>query len=269
MPRSKEDLILQLSSEYMIAYDNLDSIKPDFNDIFCQVATGGSSVKRKLYTDTGLSVFSYKRCLILNGINYISAKPDLLDRSIVIHLKTIKNIQRKTEFDIFSDFNKKIPYFLHHIFTIISNAKLLYKSIELKSLPRMADAVKWGCAIAESMGVSKEKFLDVYSRNRDEINSELISDNPLVMCIQRLLEKKETWKSSYDNLWNELNKISIYHTINKSDRKWPNSPSSLSRRLNELKVNLEHIGIFFDTRNTGAYNEITLYKKSKNNSNIE
>jgi hypothetical protein len=45
--------------------------------------TGGAFSKRQLYSDANDVIFQFCRTFILNGINILSASPDLLDRSII------------------------------------------------------------------------------------------------------------------------------------------------------------------------------------------
>lgn len=258
IPKNKEDLILQLSSEYLIAYDNISTLKSEYNDIFCQLVTGGNFLKRKLYTDGELVAYSYKRCLILNGISYLTTQADLLDRSIVITLKKISGSNRKTENEVFDSFNKELPYILHSIFETIAKAKKIHKTLKIKKLPRMADAVKWQCAICEALGINHEDYLDIYYQNQSCVNEEILSAHPVAYVIMLFMEKKKIWKGSISKLWGKLDSIAALKNINRNDSLWARSPSSLSRQLNQLKVNLEKTGIFFDVRNVGKHKEITL-----------
>lgn len=260
-PRSKEDLVLHLNNAYLIPYDNLNRIKEEYNDIFCQVATGGNFLKRRLYSDSNLVSYSLKRALILNGINIATDKPDLLDRSIVLHLKTIQNDQRKTESEIFEKFDKLIPYFMDHIFDTVSYARSIYKDLDLKELPRMADAVKWSCAIAEALGISSKEYLDIYTKNQNNINVEIIATNSVADTIIDLMYKKDNWKGSVGALWIKLNDKACFKEIDK-DKTWAKTPSQLSRNLNILKTNLEKIGIFYEIRNVGTHKEIEIWNKN-------
>lgn len=115
MPRGKEDLILQISNSYMTVFDNINRLREEYNDIFCQLVTGGNFLKRKLYTDSDIVAYSLQCCLILNGINYLTNQPDLLDRSIVIPLRKISSCDRKTEQELSAQFKKNC-----HTFYIIS-----------------------------------------------------------------------------------------------------------------------------------------------------
>lgn len=261
MPKNKEDLILQLSTEYMIAFDNIGTLKPEYNDIFCQIVTGGNYVKRKLYSDSELVVYSYKRCLILNGISYLTTQADLLDRAIVITLKKISSSKRIPEKELLDNFNTNLPYILHSIFETISRAKKIYRNLEIEKLPRIADVVKWQCAIAEALDINHVDFLKIYKRNRNCINSEIISSNPTANALILLMKGRKSWESSVSELWESLDILAYKKNMNRSDPLWAKSPSSLSRHLNILKVNLESIGIFFSIRNIGSNKEITLKNK--------
>lgn len=260
LPNNKADLILHLNNAHLIPYDNLNSIKREFNDVLCQVATGGNFLKRTLYTDSELSVYSLQRTLILNGISLATNQPDLLDRSIVVNLKTIDKSERRTERELFNEFEERLPYFLHHIFETVSKAMKLYETIELKELPRMADATLWSCAIAEALGISKEEYIKLYLNNQKSINTEILSENAVAFTLMKFMQKHQTWKGPVRSLWSELDWIADNHDINKGDATWAKSPSYLSRYLNQLKVNLMQEGIRFEIRNKGTHKEIELEK---------
>lgn len=260
-PTNKEDLVLHLNSAYLVIYDNLGRIKPEFNDILCQVATGGKFLKRKLFTDSDLVTFSLKKGLVLNGINLATDQPDLLDRSIVLNLKTINSKDRKTEMDIFDEIDEIIPYILHDIFEIVSNAKKIYEDIELKELPRMADAVKWSCSIAEAMGVGADEYMRIYNSNQKNINIEVLSSNLVGTIIIDFMDIRDSWIGPVSDLWEILNGKAFINGVSK-DKSWAKTPSQLSRNLNMLKTNLEKIGIFYEIRNVGTHKEIEIWNKN-------
>ncbi|MBK6756732.1 MAG: hypothetical protein IPG70_03445 [Moraxellaceae bacterium] len=61
-----------------MAIDNLSGLSKDFSDVVCQIATGASSSKRKLYTDNDVETYEIARPIILNGIDDIASRGDLL-----------------------------------------------------------------------------------------------------------------------------------------------------------------------------------------------
>lgn len=261
MPRNKEDLVLHLNNAHLIPYDNLEGIKAEFNDILCQVCTGGSFLKRMLYSDSTLIAYNLKRTLILNGINIATNKADLLDRSTLISLKTISDKDRRSEKEIFDKFEERLPYFLHDIFEVVAKSSEIYKTIEVGSLSRMADALLHEVSIAEALGISKERYLAIYKKNRRNMNYEMIAENAVAYTVMQFMKRKNKWKGSIRDLWQELELIADNHNINKSDQSWAKSPSYLSRYLNQLKVNLDQEGISYSIKNVGTHKQITLIKK--------
>lgn len=262
-PKNKEDLVLHLNNAYLIPYDNLDTIKSEYNDVLCQVSTGGQYVKRKLYSDSDIVVYKLYRALILNGINVPSSQSDLLDRSIIFSLKTIDSTERKTEKQLISEFKKKIPSFLHDIFCIISDAKEIYPTLTIEGLPRMSDAALWCCAIAEAMGIGSVRFLELYNNNQKEINSDILGENVVAYTLTKFMEKRNNWEGSVTDLWKILKDIVESNDLNKNDSTWARSPSYLSRHLNRLKMNLQKENIYFETMNAGSYKKIIVQKKNK------
>lgn len=246
IPKSNEELILQLANEHVIVYDNLCGLKQETCNIFCQVSTGATALRRKLFTDNDLISYSLRKCLILNGINYVSMQSDLLDRVLAITLKPISNKRRRTEKEIFEEFQQDKPYFLNCIFEVLVKAKKIYKTLEIEELPRMADSCKWGVAIAEALDIGADRYLELYQKNYQQINEEILLGNPTAYAIIRLMEKNSKWEGSVGELYEKLCFIAEKHNINQNDRLWAKSDSALSRRLNQLKINLSNIGIEFD-----------------------
>jgi hypothetical protein len=69
---------------WMIVLDNLSHIQPWFSDALCRLATGGGFSTRELYSDAEEMIFEVQRPVILNGIEEVATRGDLLDRSIIL-----------------------------------------------------------------------------------------------------------------------------------------------------------------------------------------
>lgn len=116
------DLVSTLSNNYFVAFDNIRKITPEVADILCQAVTGGSLSKRKLYSDNDEVSIDLHSLVCLNGYAINIEYPDLADRCIVISLKRIEAIHRRTETEIKENFNKMLPELLGTAFKIISKA---------------------------------------------------------------------------------------------------------------------------------------------------
>ena len=97
LPGSERDLYVQGFNNYMLCYDNQRTLSKHQSDWLCRMSTGGGYSTRRLWTNNEQESFSMTRPIILNGISQIVEQPDLIERSIIINLKTIPKDKRKAE----------------------------------------------------------------------------------------------------------------------------------------------------------------------------
>lgn len=258
MPTSTADLALTLSNNYMPSFDNLDTISAEKSDMLCMAATGGGFAKRTLYTDDDETILSFKRCVTLNGINIVATRPDLLDRSVLLELERIGEEERKTEKHVWNEFEEDKAKILGAALMAVSKAIEVYPTVELYRLGRMADFTIWGYAVAEAIEIGGEKFLEAYLNNQNRANDEAISSNPVAAAIVSMMKMHRRWSGSVTALLKELEKIADDEKINTRMRAWPKASHVLSKRLKEVKSNLEQVGIYFDIRHAGSYKEVTI-----------
>lgn len=258
MPTSKADLAISLSNSYMPCFDNLDSLSAEKSDMLCMAATGGAFTKRTLYSDSDETILQFKRCVGLNGINIVATRPDLLDRSVLLELERIPKEERKSECTIWGAFEADLPQFLGAIFNTISAAMSLYEEEALQEVGRMADFTYWGYAIAEVLEVGGEKFLQTYLSNQDTANEEALSSHPVAAAVIAFMKSRHIWSASVSELLRELETVAERERINTNVKIWAKDANVLSKRLKEVKSNLEEIGISYDIRHAGNFKKITL-----------
>ncbi|MDR4492631.1 MAG: hypothetical protein R2685_17345 [Candidatus Nitrosocosmicus sp.] len=248
---NSSEFIQQLAHNYLATYDNLKYTPYWLADEVCKAVTGVGQTKRLLYTDDEDKVYEYKHCLIFNGINVAFIEPDVLDRSIVIHLDEIDDKKRKTEKEILKEFYIIKPFILRFIFDTLSKAIIIKDKIleNTKQLPRMADFAIWGEAILQAWGYKEDKFLNVYFESIGRQNDEVIDSNPIAFVIRKLVEEESislSPSSSSDPIFegtpmeflDELNRIAVVYKINTFSKEWPKDVRWLIRRVNMIKSNL-------------------------------
>lgn len=262
MPTSTSDLALTLSNNYMPSFDNIDTVSAEKSDMLCMAATGGGFAKRTLYTDDDETILSFKRCVTINGINIVTNRPDLLDRATLLELERIREVERKTEKQVWNEFNEDKAKILGAALMTVSKAMEIYPTVKLDRLGRMADFTIWGYAVAQALGIGGEKFLKVYLNNQNRANDEAISSNPVAAAIVSMMKMHRKWSGSVTSLLKELEKIAEEEKINTKMRAWPKASHVLSKRLKEVKSNLEQVGIYFDIRHAGSYKEVNIENKS-------
>ena len=261
MPTHRQELAITLTNNYLPCFDNLESLSAEKSNILCMAATGGAFTARTLYTNSEETILSFKRPVALNGINVVATRADLLDRSIVLELTRVPHEARKPESALWEEFEEDLPKILGSIFNTISQAIKIQKDLTLAEVGRMADFTYWGYAIAEVVGIGGEKFIAAYLGNQAKANEEALAGHPVGTAILGLMSNKTKWSGSVTELLKELEFIAARDHINTKVKTWAKDPNVLSRRLNEVKSNLEELGIFYDIRNTGTYKKISLEKK--------
>jgi len=265
MPKDLNELIQRLDHHWFVPFDNLTGLSDWQSDTLSRAITGEGYCKRQLYTDDEDIIFSYRRCVGLNGINCVAIKPDLLDRSILFELTRIEREKRKEERELWSDFNNVLPKILGGCFDALSKAMSIFYSVKLSELERMADFTRWGFAIAEALNIGGYKFLQAYYKNTRKQHEEVIESNPVALALREFITRQEQWEGMPAELLDELKRVAEDLKLDVKDRSWPKQPNSLTRKLNTLKVNLEEIGIDYCRKprsKEGACVSLKLKKKT-------
>jgi len=204
-PKKDEDFDLLLFKHYCLAIDNLSNLSVSRADRICSVITGSTVEKRVLHTDIDTIVLPCNPRIILNGINSISNRSDLLDRSITVRLKRISENARAEEAVINELFDKDLPYILGGIADILSKAMAIHPTVKLSKYPRMADFCRWGYAIAEALGGRGQEFLKAYAGNAAKLGEGLLESDSFMSGLVQMMDSDNpkvqgTFKEVVDRL---------------------------------------------------------------------
>ena len=242
-------LVVNFQQHWYLAFDNVSYINADTSDALCRAITGGGIQQRKLHTNEEDVIFSFRRCLAVNGINNAATRPDLLDRSILLELQRLSESERRELSEIKAAFEADLPAILGGIFDTLSKAMVFMPFIVLDKLPRMADFTKWGYAIGEALGKGLgQNFLSEYADNRQTQNDEAIANDTTATLIVELMrkmneQKQEKWEDSVAKLLAELKQTAWENEIVINNKKFPQDPTRLSKKIRAIRSNLEAVGI--------------------------
>jgi len=221
--------------------------------MYCRAATGMGFSKRELYSDDDDTIYNFKRCIGLNGINPAARRADLLDRSMLVPTAKITNGERKTEEIINSEFENAKAAILGGFLSILVKALKLYPSIKPDGLFRMADFARYGCAIAQVLGKTSDDFIKAYEQKVESQNEEAINASPVASTILDLCQihfAKEDGKTvidTWENTPTELYQLATNHAqklgIRTDNRgSWPKAPNAFTRILNDITPSLFGVG---------------------------
>jgi len=269
-PRDLNQLVQVIAHHHVCLFDNMSDLPPWMSDIMAQACTGGGFSKRQLYTDDDDVIYQVKRCIGLNGINLLISKPDLMDRSILLHLERIESARRIEERELWERFEENKPYILGGIFDILSRAISIYPSLKIKGFPRMADFTRWGCSITEALGKDGNEFLKAYQKNIEHQNEEVIQGNTLAQAVLTFMAEKGSWEGTIKQAWDELSEIANptkenpTKTKTTTDPTFPKSDRTLRKHLERIKTNLLDKGIAFQIGVRGNKGIPIAFQKNKN-----
>ena len=94
---------------------------------------------RQLYTGDEEVLFQASRPLLVNGIEDVISRADLADRGIFLTLAPIGEQQRRSEAELWREFDLARPRILGALLDAAVRGLQTLPDIRLTSLPRMAD----------------------------------------------------------------------------------------------------------------------------------
>ncbi|MGA2937623.1 MAG: hypothetical protein ABSF52_11060 [Syntrophobacteraceae bacterium] len=228
-PRDDRDLMIAATNSWLLAFDNLSGVENWLSDALCRISTGGGLSTRELYSDSEEIIFAAMRPQILNGIDRIASRHDLLDRSICITLPVIPDDKRKEEKEFWRDFEAARPCILGALCDAVSCALRNISTTKLDRLPRMADFAKWVTAAEPALPWKPGEFMKAYTGNRANA-VKLALDVDIVACwIRQFMGDKSQWEGTATDLLSALRDLVPEDT--RKLREWPKAPNSLGHRL--------------------------------------
>jgi hypothetical protein len=138
----------------------------------------------------------------------------------------------------------------------------IYPKVKPEKLGRMAEFSKWGYSISEAMGIGGQTFLNAYFANQDGSNLEVVESHPLAAAMVKLMEKRDELQGTVAEVLNKLITVARRNSISIDADQWPGSASALSRRLKEVKSNLEDVGIYYEKKKKSRAKILTITNKN-------
>lgn len=244
-PKDIETWVSAATGSWVVNVDNISKITETFSDSLCRAVTGDGDVKRTLYTDNDLSVFSFRRAVILNGIDVGDVRGDLSERLLAVDLHKIT--ERVSERAIIARHEAAKGRILGAVLNLAVQVLAIYPDNELASLPRMADYAQILDAVdqvAGSAGLARYEYL---AANRE---ADAAGDDLVLTTLQRAVVGYQEVTTA--DLLARLNGL-----VDAGDRprEWPKNGRALGAHLRRQEARLAAIGFSFvglERRATGG-----------------
>lgn len=242
-PRDERDIWIAASNSRIVAYDNLSRIPGPLSDTLCRLATGGAYATRELFSDGDEKLFSAARPIIINGIEELATRPDLLERSVVLNLQPLADSQRMTEAELWQRYEQTRPGILGAFLDAIVAALRNLPSVMLAQLPRMADPAKWVTAAESALPWQTGGFMEAYAGNRDAANELALEASPVGLAIVQMMQNRAFWDGTATDLIFELEEKRYADLRTRSRVDWPKKPKAMSDAIRRITKPLREAGI--------------------------
>lgn len=251
-PRSTRDLAIAAEGNWVLVLDNISSLPIWISDALCRLSTGGGFGTRALYHDDEERVFEQQRPVILNGIDAVATRQDLLDRAIVLTLPRIEPGARRDERTFWAEFEEARTLILGALLDGVAAADKDVDTVVLPDAPRMADFTRWAVAASGGFGWTREEFLTAYEENRAVALRTSLDGSPVVKAIRSALGINERCiEGTPTQVFEQLRAHAPQHD-NRSRGGFPTNPQSLGRHLRLLAGALRAEGIEVETGHLGS-----------------
>ncbi len=206
---------------------------------------------RQLRTDDTQTIFDAARAIMLNGIDDVAERGDLMERMLVIRCPEFAKGKRRPERYLQHHFDLMYPYLLGALCSVVSKTMAKHSAnvehkVEHKDT-RMADFASWATAAEEALGYKPGDFMKAYTINQQELRYLALEFSP---TITSLIDWKRgskdanvrhpghtaDWTGTHQELMKALNRTGIAVKTSKA----------LSVELARAKPALNSIGIFIE-----------------------
>lgn len=242
-PKEQRDLMVAAKNNWVLTFDNLSHLPEWLSDALCRLSTGGGYATRLLYSDDQEALFDAQRPVLINGIENVAVRSDLLDRVLSVTLPAIPDDKRREERELWPEFLAAWPTILAGLLDAAAAALEALPTTTLALKPRMADFAVWATAAEKGLGWEDGVFMEAYEDTRVSASSIALEGSPIALPLMELVRAhKGIWEGTAFGLLQELVNRTGGEQV-KRPRSWPVDATRLRGQLNRIKPNLRAIGI--------------------------
>lgn len=239
--RSERDLMIAATNKWLMTLDNLSHVTAKLSDSLCRLSTGGGFATRELYSDNEEMIFTAQRPIILNGIEEVATRNDLLDRALVLHLPSIPEDRRRSEEELRREFEQARPRILGALLGAVSTALSNIETVKLERSPRLADFARWATAAEPALTTTPGAFMAAYENNRAAANEIVLDSSPVGTALLAFMQRREEVTLTAGQLLKELNVVASSET--RKLREWPRTARGMGDALRRVTTTLRAAGV--------------------------
>lgn len=233
-PRDLDSWTTAAVGSHVVAVDNLSTLPEWLSDALCRASTGDGDVRRRLYTDGDLHVVSFRRVVILNGIDLGAVRDDLADRLVTVDLHRIDETQRQRDADLNKRWDEAAPKILGGLLNLTVQVLAKLPDVHLERSPRMADFARVLATVDQVMGTNgMQRFRDLAG----ELATDAVTSDPVLTALAATV--KAPWRGASADL---LDALTESLGDSRAPKGWPSGARALTSLLKRRAPSLRRLG---------------------------
>lgn len=238
-PEDVAEWIVGANGSAVVAIDNLSTISDWLSDALCRACTGDGLVKRRLYTDAGLAVVTFRRAVLLTGIDLAGLRGDLAERLLSVELVRLEAAQRRTHAELWEKFNAARASLFGALLTLLSDVLRELPNVNPETLPRMADFARVLMAVDQAW---ETDALRTYLAAAGSLAVDVLESDQVARALAGFLPAVG---GAFTGTAAEL--LGQLPPPTPLPHSWPRNPKAIAARLRRLAPAMRSVGYELDS----------------------
>ncbi len=236
-PRDPEQWAVTAAAAYAVTLDNLSRIPVWLADALCRAVTGDAFPRRRLYTNSELSVLRFRRAVVLTSIDPGALRGDLADRLVAIDLDHIPEESRRSKVELMTRFRRLQPQLLGAQLDLLAGVLGALPEVRLERASRLMDFER----VLEAVDrVRKSHARLAFLRQRGRLAEDVVEGDPVALAVLEFCRRKELWTGTAGEL---LEAIKPQGQAMGDLSTFPRSPRTLAGHLRRIAPALRELGV--------------------------
>ncbi len=249
-PRDVDGWVTAASGSWVVGVDNVSTVTEWWSDALCRAVTGDGDVRRRLYSDADLAVFSFRRVVLLNGIDLGAVRDDLAERLLTVELRRIGETGRRLDADLTHLWDDAHPRLLGALLDLACQVLAALPGLRLDGLPRMADFARVLAAVDHVLGTDG---LSAYTRQAGDLAADAVSGDPVLAAITLVVT--EPWTGAAG----ELLALLDHDGDVRRPKDWPKNARALTGLLRRRAPSLRRLGWVVEDLGRGGHGKLVRF----------
>lgn len=236
-PKSVEEYFIFARNNRVLALENISKLSGAASDTLCSLSTGASIGGRTLYTNADETSFRACRPILLNGIDEVVTRGDLLSRALKVTVPPIYRRDRDTKANLDRRMADIRPRFFGGICTALAEA-LARPHHDAGDLPRMADFANFIDAAQDAFPPQLPRLIEAMAILHDRLAHDRAASSGVASALLKAVEVNcgrlegdmKTWLKSLAE-----------HRAEGTD--WPENERALASDIQRVTPVLLHLGL--------------------------